>query len=265
MDFNSCDFTNLDGATLDDIVFDSTKQHKTPKPKKDNNVSKYTMAYEKKTIVDYVGHRRSRQDPFMGLDDLDNFNENDDKAFIFAHIWNPYTGKRLKTLDPYGGLYFNPTYLLYYFYKNRLNNLWKKENDEIGGYYQGMYGDAVGNGDDFFVKSRGDNPQWYLFRLPIVDCYTIPEYTNQAITMGPKLTRNEIIQIEEKINKYWIEYYKKTFNKRTVPSLLRLYDLWKKATSKTPINVDSTFTEEKKKELYDIANREAVQELIKLK
>ena len=70
-------------------------------------------------------------------------------------------------------LYFDPNTLIHYFYINRLKNLWIDESIEDGNYYQGHYGYAVGNGPDFEIKGRGKHPDWYLFRLPIIDCYMI--------------------------------------------------------------------------------------------
>ena len=60
-----------------------------------------------------------------------------------------------------------------------MRELWHNETDEgeNGGFWQGYYGNAVGAGEKFLVPGRGIHPEWYLFRLPIIDCYL----TNNAL------------------------------------------------------------------------------------
>ena len=98
--------------------------------------------------------------------------------FSFKYKWNSYTGER-ENIDENGPLYFDPIALIHYFYVNRLNNLWISNNNGFKGYY----GDALGNGPDFYIAGRGDFRNWYLFRLPIPDCYLHKEHNNQVVTM----------------------------------------------------------------------------------
>jgi len=128
-------------------------------------------------------------------------------AFKFKYKWNPYSGERTDECDENGPLYFDPEYLINFWYKSRMNNLWKEDSDENDGYYHGYYGDAVGSGPDFNIKGRGKHYEWYLFRLPILDCYLDKEHNHQYITMGPILTNEEIKLIDNLIEKKGYFHY----------------------------------------------------------
>ena len=83
--------------------------------------------------------------------------------YKFKYCWDPLNGNILG-IDSRGKLSFDPDILIHYFYVNRLSLLWISENCD----FSGNYGDALGNGPDFFIKGRGYSPHWYLFRLPIL-------------------------------------------------------------------------------------------------
>lgn len=153
-------------------------------------------------------------------------------AFTFPWKWNPYSGKRTDEIDENGPLYFNPDNLIYFYYSNRLNNLWNYQSDDQNGHYHGYYGNAVGMGPDFNIKSRGCYYEWYLFRLPIIDCYFNKYHNEQYITMGPILTDDEIKTIYNLAEKNKLNY--KTNNKKQRPNIIKMKELYEKAINKEP-------------------------------
>lgn len=118
------------------------------------------------------------------------------KHFKYGYKWDPITGERLGK-DEDGPLCFDPEALIYYFYKNRLRNLWIDEKIENGDYIQGYYDVAVGAGPNIYIESRGYHPEKYLFRLPVIDCYLSKDIDNSIITMGPILTNEEIEELDK--------------------------------------------------------------------
>lgn len=161
----------------DKTLTDDTKKHK------------YEENFDSNTTSYYVGTRITKMDPIT----FDNYNNN---FFKFSEMWDPYTGER-KEVDPHGPLCFNPCNLIKFFHLRRLDGLWKKESNDNTGIYQGYYDDAVGAGENIEIKGRGMFPERYLFRLPIYDCYLTDDHNSNFITMGPVLTENEIIKIDE--------------------------------------------------------------------
>lgn len=139
-------------------------------------IIEYDSPYDETTTNYYLAHRRMKTDP------IDFTELNDDNAFKFSHMWNPYTGERLGE-DVFGPLYINPVSLLRNIYINRLNNLWIKDSDTDEGYFQGYYGDNVGIGEEFHISGRGMYPERYLFRLPIIDLYLTKDHKMSIITM----------------------------------------------------------------------------------
>ena len=123
----------------------------------------------------------------------------DELAFRFEYMWDTITGERTEK-DPNGALYFNVKNLIKNFYYNRLRMLWT-DGDIINGIqYQGYYGDGVGAGEEL-INGRGNNTHLHLFRLPIIDCYLSKNFNLSIITMGPKLTSEEIDSIQKIYNK----------------------------------------------------------------
>ena len=201
----------------------------------------YNKNYEKTTIDYYQTLRLRKMDPIMNID-LD-----ESISFKFSHMWDPYTGERTN-LDPYGALCFEPNNLIYYFYINRLKNLWTEPENDIYGHYEGYYDMLVGCGKDINIIGRGLCPEKYLFRLPIMDCYLEKEYNMSIITMGPILTENEIEEIDRLSNDI---IYKKMFNKEK-PSLIKMKKLYDEAIHKDKNNIKSQNTELQDIELQDI-------------
>ena len=175
--------------------------------------------------------------------------------FEFKYKWNPFTGERLGE-DPRGSLYFDPDTLIYYFYNNRLNHLWIEANGE----YSGTYGDGLGKGEFFDIIGRGKHPEWYLFRLPLPDAYA-QDCSNQLITFGPKLTREEI----EQIYNLSLEYnnYKKRFGK-SKPNLISLYEHYNNAIKKPNYEDIEIFGKELIEQQYNQLNRISVEIIKKL-
>ncbi len=216
----------------------------------------YDKDYEERTTEYYKTLRLRKMDPFINID------LEDDDAFKFEYMWDPYTGER-KEKDPFGSLYFDPDSLIHYFYINRLKNLWTEPSDENGGYYQGYYDMLVGSGENINIIGRGECPEKYLFRLPIIDCYLEKDYNKSIITMGPKLTIEEVKLIDNLASKN-PDNYRKMF-KKPRPSLYKMKKYYDIAISSNPnIKCIVNANEDKKKEIKYKINCNAVDELRKM-
>lgn len=192
----------------------------------------YTVSdFDDTTCLYYKYHRIKKTDPISYCE------LNGNNAFKFYNMWDPNTGNRLDP-DPFGPLYFSPITLLRHYHMNCLNNLWIDQSDESDGTYSGYYGDGVGAGEDIEVVGRGIYPEKYLFRLPVNNCYLKKNYDWSIITMGPKLTNDEIANIDILLTKYWKDdhFYKKVYRKiRSLQNLKYYYDI---AISKNPVALD---------------------------
>ena len=201
----------------------------------------------------YIQYRNKKVDPLLMIN-LPVINRK--PLFKFEYKWNPYSGKRLEK-DPRGKLYFDPDCLIHYFYSNRLNHLWIPQTEE----YTGHYGDAIGNGPDFNVPGRGKHPDWYLFRLPLLDGYIETNNCGQAVTLGPKLLFKEIEQIHKFALTYKNNFYKTYGYPR--PNLIYLYVIYHQAISKHPNlsiskDLDENLDSETRKELELIENQQSI-------
>ena len=136
----------------------------------------------------------------MRLDPITQNKVNEKYCFEFKYMWNPVTGERTEE-DKYGSLCFDIHTLTYNFYMNRLRMLWKEGETINNIKYEGYYGDGIGAGEELNIVGRGNHTNQYLFRLPIIDCYLEDDFNLSIITMGPKLTRDEIKDISGRINK----------------------------------------------------------------
>lgn len=217
------------------------------------------IMFNDKTMQTYKTMRFRKMDPIF----LRDLNENE--CFRFYDQWNPYTGERLGP-DPYGPLCFHPDSLIKWFYENRLNDLWVSETQQNGIMYQGYYDVAVGAGFDIYIHSRGFNPEKYLFRLPVSDCYCESDTESQmVVTMGPILTDNEVKEIDNIAQSKWNSYYSDNYN-TTRPSLFTIKQLYDFAISKKPpILPPDHLTPLEINEFYNKANRLAVDKLRKMK
>ena len=171
--------------------------------------------------------------------------------FEFKEKWDPITGER-NGLDEIGPLCFNALNLYEYFFKNRYNGLWYPPIDQ----YQGYYGDVIGSGANIKINSRGYNPQKYLYRLPIIDCYLMTTHSHSIVTFGPKFTPEEIDQIDNIIKKY------KSHN-TTLKELKTCYD---NALDDKPniIELKKNFPHLSDRELNEKYNRTWVDKLVKM-
>jgi hypothetical protein len=218
------------------------------------------IEYNQTTMEYYRVLRERKMDPIT-------FGElNESTAFKFDYEWDAYTGERLNK-DPYGALHFDPDGLIRYFYVNRLRELWVEPVDDLtnNGYFEGYYDIAVGAGEDMYVPSRGHHPERYLFRVPIFDCYITNDHKESFITFGPKLTDDEIKEIDRLAllngSSYQLKY------KKQRPSLFKMKQLYDQAISKTPDIEELQESKSKKileldvQQLSERANRLAVDRL----
>lgn len=248
--YNSCDEVNdsFELVDFDDAPIAAAVKEEVKQPAK--------IIYDKRTTEYYRVMRLRKLDPILSID-LD-----DKTSFQFPYMWDPYTGKATTTRDPDGPLYFHPDVLIHHFYTNRLNNLWVEPIDDVAnGYFEGYYDMAVGTGDDILIQGRGEYPEKYLFRIPIIDCYLTKDHNNMVITMGPKLSDSDIKDMYNCAERLG-DNYKKMFGKPR-PNLVKMKEYYDQAISKTPkYDRDlSNETPQKKQEIYNKLNRLAVDKL----
>jgi len=173
--------------------------------------------------------------------------------FTYPYCWDPLNGQILGK-DARGKLYFDPNFLIHYFYTNRLNHLWIDEKDG----YTGTYGEGLGNGPDFYVNGRGKSPQWYLFRLPLHNAYCDLNKIGSRITLAPTLSYNDIVKIKKLSNE---KKYKKYFGSK-LPNLIELYNVYHQAIQKPILdNYNQDFDIELVKEQYIYLNIQALNKL----
>lgn len=228
------------------IIKKNSKQHK----------SKYKIKYDHQTEEYYKSCRLQRLDPILLI------KVDEDKAFKFENMWDPYTGETLGK-DPNGPLYFHPDSLIRHFYNQRVNKLWIFPDDSDSGYYSGSYDDGVGIGKEFYFNSMY-NPQWNVFRLPIYDCYLTDDHKIQHLTLGPELTNKHIKQMEQLALKYYKKDYYNFFRKKR-PSIVLIKQLYDQAITNNIDDIDYNVKSEEKKSLVNKFNREAVDKLLKIK
>ena len=191
-----------------------------------------------------------------------------DIGFEFPDQWDPYTGERLGP-DPHGPLVFHPTSLAKYYYTYRLRKLWVDKVDSNDGLFEGMYDDGVGGGDILYIEGRGHYPELYLFRLPIQDMYLTKDHIEQIPIIGPRLTDQEIEILNNKLKLVKHEYV--NYYGTNPPDLVQLKYLYDQAIAQVPeIQLDkdqdmNNISLSKLQEMYNMANRVAVDKLRKLK
>jgi hypothetical protein len=240
-------FVDFDEITIGDTICDKDDRL-------DHKIL-YHDIYDNTTTSFYKNIREHKLNAIMIDDDEFEYT----KAFKFEFTWNPFTGERGEK-DLYGPLYFNPNELIYYFYKKRLNRLWIEPKDEKHGYYEGYYGDFVGS--DMIITSRGgSHSDQYLFRLPINNCYLPKDCDMSIITMGPILNDDEIKQIELLSNSFDHKYFYQNYNIKKKPSLIKMKFLYDQAISKKPNISHIKSIKSIDDELYNKANRLAVDSL----
>lgn len=220
----------MDDCDFDDLVdFDNIPIKEIIEDPRNNEIYFKTckMEFDETTTVFYKVMRERKLNVFTQEDDIEP-----DKCFQYKYMWDVFTGEVLG-LDPCGSLWFHPVELVNYFAEYCLNNLWHDQVDENGGLYEGYYGDLVGSGNNMFIKGRGYYTELYLFRLPIVDCYMPKDCNLSLITMGAKLTDEDVIQIDSLLQKYYTKLYAKKY-KKNPPSLVEMKKYYDIAISSTP-------------------------------
>jgi hypothetical protein len=258
-------FEEFTGFDDDDIDIDFSNVENI----NNKNEVVFEPKYDYVTSETYRVLRLRKMDPILFYE----FNGEDEQyAFKFKYMWDSYTGERLKNAngeyieDKHGPLYFDPDVLIKHFWTGRLNKLWINPSDESGGYYGGTYDDGVGAGEEFNVTGRGSHPEWYLFRLPIHDCYLTTDHNKQYITFGPKLNDDEIKEIE-KLAELRKDNYKELYGHHR-PSLSLMKKLYDNSISKKPnihIPKKSKLTKDELKEYYNRENRSCVDKLVNMR
>ena len=240
--FDSIDFNSLNDTDNDNYLETS-------------NIKKKDV-FDETTVETYRIKRLYKIDPILDTEIPKEL------MFEFKFKWNPYNGIR-DGLDTVGPLCFNALNLYDYYFTNRYKGLWTPPQDG----YQGMYGDMVGCGKNCCVKSRGQYPEKYLFRLPIIDCYLPPSHKLSIITMGPELTEDEINQIDSIVLKF---HPKKSNSKFTSLKKLKYYydcalEMFPDQTSKDIDEIKSKYTNLSPNEINQKYNRIYVDKLVNLK
>ena len=191
------------------------------------NKTKYDKEYDIHTITYYRILRKNKINAMAPS--TENIIYSPEKSFMFEYIWDPITGEKTNIKDPYGPLYFFPDELINYFYRKRLTGLWIDQTE----YFSGGYDYAVGAGENLSQNEYSDKRQDYVFRLPIVNCYLLQNTNLSTITMGPKLTLEEVSNIYNLAEKYYPLNYKNMYNTKR-PDLIKMYKYYINAISKTP-------------------------------
>ena len=259
--FATINVENTDNLLSLDFATNNTKEilnddQSFSKPKSEYKLNGNLIDYDDHTQIHYVMLRKLKLDPITHME------MSEETAFAFPYQWDPYSGTRLDK-DPYGAIYFDPHMLARYFYINRTRNLWVQPTDDNNGYYEGYYNDGVGAGEDFYVAGRGHHPEWYLFRLPVTNCYLTKDHNTQVITFGPKLTNEEIKEINDKLKQTKSVYHR--LFRRNPPDLVEMKKLYDLAINTKPTlsNIEDMNQEQIITERHKI-NRKAVDKLAKM-
>ncbi len=236
LNFDLIDFTKL---SVDEV---SNKKENSNQPQ-----------YDKTTTENYRIKRQFKIDPLTDIEVPSHL------IFEYKYRWDPYTGNILDE-DPVGPLCFNACTLYDFIFSIRFKGLWNPPADG----FQGFYGDLVGSGIKMEVKSRGDNVEKYIFRLPIIDCYLPQGHNLSFITLGPILSEEDLDKIDIIVKKY---HKNKNYicSLKTIKEyydLAILNDTSDKEFIKYKEKVSSAFTE---KEMLESFNRQYVDKLVKLR
>lgn len=203
-DIFSFEYVNYTDDDIDTNVIDYKKETKINK----------VEDYDKTTTETYRAKRLLKLDPLT--DEVVPLH----MQFSYPYKWNPYNGE-ITGIDPVGPLVFNAYNLYKYFLNNKLNGLWIPPINDENGNFEGYYGSYVGSGKNINIDSRGEHPQKYLFRLPIIDCYLPKNYNFSVITMGPLLKDDDINKIDSILQ----ELYKNNY----YPSIMQIKKLYDEA------------------------------------
>jgi len=244
------------GSLLKSNTESNKQENKIESNKSDIDNVDNNYNYDNTTIETYRIKRIFKIDPITDIEVPDNL------AFKFSYMWDPYTGIR-GSIDIIGPLYFNAINLYDYYFANRCNGLWNPPTNE----YQGFYGDLIGTGRNIKINSRGSNPEKYLFRIPIIDCYLSPNHNFSFVTMGSELIDTEIGQIDELVLKF---HPKKSYNNFTPLTQLKYYydralDSYPDQDSDEIKELKSKYPNLTQREINEKYNRYWVDKLVKIR
>ena len=111
--FNTKDFNEKDD--FDEVNFDDYVDETKEEEEEENNIQK--IEYDKITIQKYKALRYRKMDPIAYVE------VDEEYAFKFKYIWDPYTGERKNILDENGPLYFDPDILIKHYFTKMLSKL----------------------------------------------------------------------------------------------------------------------------------------------
>jgi hypothetical protein len=182
--------TGNEKSLMEGMQIASLKKLKRSRPKKETSL--YKIGYNEDTAVFYMGLRKNKMCPIC----FSSFKSHTGPSYLFYlhDTWDPYTGIR-KGEDPYGPIVFCADCITQsIFYKVPHSKLYFPQTTDM----QEMYGDALGAGGDFKGVERGyDHPEYNIFRLSFPTLYLHNGADQNVITIGPKLTDAEVIQIDQ--------------------------------------------------------------------
>lgn len=216
IDFMTADFSTIDFRNAEDTIV------------KKKEKKEYTHEYDHNTTKTFKTLRLNKMDPITAMPIPENLT-----PFEVPNMWDPITGEFLKTPDPFGPIVFNPLGLIREFYAKRCSHVWNPAQDGADGYYEGYPGEGLGTGETFFVKSRGHYPEWFVFRVPIKNCYIEKDADRSVPRMGPKLSRDDIVRLYEFCKKATSQQLAE-FSLTVLPNIVQVYDTYMEAISLTP-------------------------------
>lgn len=225
---------------MEDFSFDAFDSYNNTKKTEDNSLidfrdEKEDVIGKKGYTVDYNDDTINKYKPMrvFGTDPISR--ERLDKSIPVYRVdkmWDPLTGLFTNEKDPHGPLVFDPVELTKYFYLNRFTHLWKEEEDTGDDLLQECPLEGLGAGEDFLIKGRGYYPEYFIWRIPIRDCYVPKDTPNYIVLKGPKLNRKDIKNIHNLLKKCPKSHINKVF--REIPDLVKMYDLYMQAINPKP-------------------------------
>ena len=220
----------------------------------ETNIKSNDIKYDKTTTEYYRIKRIFNIDPILDEKIPDNL------LFKYDNKWDPITGNIIGK-DDIGPLCFNAFNLYKFYIKNRYNGLWTPPYNDNTGFYQGCYGDCLGSGILININNRGNFPEKYLFRLPIIDCYLNTNHNYSLVTMGPMLSDLEITEIDN------IILNNNNINHKNLPKLSTIKKWYDKAICDNPdINkLKNKYNLVSDRDAKDKYNRKYVDKLVNIK
>ena len=219
-----------------------------------NKEIKYAINYDENTKK-YCIYRKLNIDP-LSLEVMDSSYP----VFKIYKIWDAYNGE-FKENDPFGPLCFDPINLAIYFWTNRYVHL-LKDSDDVNNI---STDDGLGAGVNFIVNGKGQYPERYLWRIPVVDCYiektnSVKEnaFLSSIPKMGPILLRKDIIELDCLVKKC-AKLYPNRLSR--IPDLLGIFDIYHIAIDPEP-DISGIHNYESIMEARNMVNIDAAYQLV---